>query len=177
MKSTWLPRSSGFTPFFAAITVSPSKYAVPELLRARIGGEVRRAVLVAVRMAIKASRALAGNRRAAILGRVELLLREGRQQKAQPFQLPGREYPVEHLVVIRQRDQLTLRDVTQVRTRRQVNGRRKLGQEVIRQVEIYVEPRQVARVLLLERVDQKMRKDKAAIGVFGMRQRIETFRI
>src|SRR6266849_3723370 len=118
MKSTWLPRSRGFTPFFVAITISPSKSAerhrldaVAELLRARIGGEVRRAVLVAVRMAIKASRAEAGNRRAAILGRIELLLREGRQQKAQPFQLPGREQPVEHLVVIRERDQLTLRDI------------------------------------------------------------------
>jgi hypothetical protein len=24
MKSTWLPRSSGFTPFFVAVTMSPS---------------------------------------------------------------------------------------------------------------------------------------------------------
>jgi cytochrome c peroxidase len=28
MKSTWLPRSSGFTPFFVAVTMSPSKYLV-----------------------------------------------------------------------------------------------------------------------------------------------------
>src|SRR6202011_6051463 len=43
--------------------------AVTEPLRARIGGEVRGAVLVAVRMAIEAGRALAGNRRSAIVGR------------------------------------------------------------------------------------------------------------
>src|SRR5882724_8740053 len=116
--------------------------AVAELLRAGIGSEVRRTVLVAVRMTIKASRADAGNRRTAILGRIELLLWEGRQQQAQPFQLSGREQAVEQLVVIRERDQLTLRDIAQVGARGQVDSRRKLGQEVIRQIEIYVEPGQ-----------------------------------
>jgi len=65
--------------------------AVAELLRASIGGQVCRAVLVPVRMAVKASCTEAGNRRTAILGSIELLLWEGRQQKAQPFQLPGSE--------------------------------------------------------------------------------------
>src|SRR5258707_15545455 len=64
---------------------------VAELLRAGMGGQLRPAVLVAVRMAVKASRTDAGNRRTAILGGIELLLWEGRQQKAQPFQLPGSE--------------------------------------------------------------------------------------
>src|SRR5258708_866802 len=114
-------------------------------------------------MAVKASCADAGNRRTAILGCIELLLWEGRQQKAQPFQLPGSEYSVEHLVVIRERDQLTLRDITQLGARGQVNGWRKLGQEVIRQIEIHVEPGQVPPVLLLDRVDQEVRKDEAAL--------------
>src|SRR5580704_714927 len=104
-----------------------------------VGGEVRRAVLVAVRMAIKASRAKAGNLRAAILGRIELLLREGRQQQAQPFQLPGSEKAIEQLVIIGERDQLALRDIAQIGARGQVDGWRKRGQEVIRQIEIYVE--------------------------------------
>src|SRR6266446_2244998 len=94
--------------------------AVAELLRARIGGEVRRAVLVAVRMAIKASRAKAGNLRAAILGRVELLLRKGRQQQAQSFQLPRSEKAIEQLVIIGERDQLALRDIAQIGARGQV---------------------------------------------------------
>src|SRR5712692_477131 len=151
--------------------------AVAELLRVGIGGQVRRAVLVAVRMAVKASRADAGNRRTAILGRIELLLREGRQQQAQPFQLPGRKQAVEQFVVIGERDQLTLRDIAQVGARGQVDGGRKLGQEVIRQIEIYVEPGQVSPVLLLDRVDQEGREDKAAIGMVGMRQGVESLRI
>src|SRR6266478_5128446 len=151
--------------------------AVAELLRTGIGGQVRRAVLVAVRMAVKASRADAGNRRTAILGRIELLLWEGRQQQAQPFELPRRDQAVEQLVVIGERDQLTLRDIAQIRARRQVNGWRKLGQEVIRQIEIYVEPGQVSPVLLLDRVDQEAWKNKAAVDVVGMRQGVEPLRI
>jgi hypothetical protein len=58
-------------------------------------------------MAIKASRAKAGNLRAAILGRIELLLREGRQQQAQPFQLPGSEQAIENGV--RARIQINVR--------------------------------------------------------------------
>src|SRR5258707_3336142 len=128
-------------------------------------------------MAIKASRADAGNRRAAILGRIELLLREGRQQQAQPFQLPGRKQAVEQSEVIGERDQLTLRDIAQIGARRQVDGWRKLSQEVIRQIEIDVEPGQVSPVLLLDRIDQEVRKNKAAVGVFGMRQGVEPLRI
>src|SRR6266404_867653 len=54
--------------------------AVAEPLRADTGIEVRGAVLVAVRMAIEASRTLAGHCRFAIVGGIELLLRERRQQ-------------------------------------------------------------------------------------------------
>src|ERR1700739_731499 len=53
----------------------------------------------------QSSRAKAGHLRAAILGRIELLLREGRQQQAQPFQLPGSEKAIEQLVIMGERDQ------------------------------------------------------------------------
>ena len=86
---------------------------------------------------------------AAILGGIELLLREGRQQQAQSFQLPGSKYAVEHLVVIGERDQLAVRDIAQIWARSEVNGGRKLGQEVVGQIEIYVKPGQVSPVLLL----------------------------
>src|SRR5207245_7252638 len=107
----------------------------------------------------------------------ELLLREGPQQQPQAFELPRREQAVEQFVVIGERDQLTLRDITQVGARGQVHGWRKLGQEVIRQIEIYVEPGQVSPVLLLDRVDQEAWKNKAAVDVVGMRQGVEPLRI
>jgi hypothetical protein len=48
---------------------------------------------------------------------------------------------------------------------------------VVRQIEINVEPLEVAPVLLLDRVDLKVRNDKAALLVLGMRQRIEPLRV
>ena len=98
-----------------------------EPFRAGIGGEVSGAVLVAVRMAIKASRTLAGDLRAAILGCVELLLRKGRQQQAQPFQLPRRQDAVEQLIIILDGDELPLRNVTEVQTLIEIYRRRELG--------------------------------------------------
>jgi len=70
-----------------------------------------------------------------------------------------------------------VRDIAQIRARRQVDGWWKLGQEVIREIEIYVEPGQVSSVLLLDRVDQEVRKDKATVGVVRMRQGVEPLRI
>jgi len=151
--------------------------AVAEPLGAGIGREVRGAVLVAVRMAIKASRTLAGYLGTAIVGCVELLLWKGRQQQAQPFQLSRGKNAVEQLVVIGQRDQLALRDIAQIGAWGQIHRRRKLGQEVIRQIKIQIEPLQVSAVLLLDRVDQEVRKDKAALGMVGVRQGIEPLRI
>src|ERR1700752_1952431 len=119
-------------------------------------------------MAVKASRSDARKLRTAILGRVELLLWKGRQQQAQPFQLPRGKNAVEQLIVIGQRDQLTLRNIAQIGTLRQVHGRRKLGQEMIRQIELDIEPLQVPPILLLDRVDQEVRKDKAALLVLGV---------
>jgi hypothetical protein len=68
---------------------------------------------------------------------------------------------------------LTLRDIAQIRARREVNGWRKLGQEVIREIKIYVEPGQVSP----DRIDREVRKNKAAVGVFGMRQGVEPLRV
>ena len=141
-----------------------------EPLRAGVGGEVGGAVLVAVRVAVEARRTDAGQRRLAIVGGVELLLRERRQQQAQSFQLPGRENAVEHLVVVGERDQLALRDITEIGARGQVHRRRKRGQKAFGQIEIDVEAGQVAVVLPLYRVDRHFRKHKAAGRVEGMRQ-------
>ena len=128
-------------------------------------------------MAIKAGGTLAGSLGSAILGDIELLLWKGRQQQAQPFQLSRRKNAVEQPVKIGERDQLALRYVAQIGALCQEHGRRKFGQEVVRQIEINVEPLQVSPVLLLDRVDQEVRKDKAALLVLGVRQRIEPLRI
>jgi hypothetical protein len=48
---------------------------------------------------------------------------------------------------------------------------------VVRQIEINVEPLQVSPVLLLDRVDLKVRNDKAALLVLRVRQRIEPLRV
>src|SRR5439155_26279461 len=128
-------------------------------------------------MAIKAGGTLAGSLGSAILGDIELLLWKGRQQQAQPFQLSRRKNAVEQPVKIGERDQLALRYVAQIGALCQEHGRGKLGQEMVRQIEINVEPLQVSPVLLLDRVDQEVRKDKAALLVLGVRQRIEPLRI
>src|SRR6266446_1904375 len=84
---------------------------------------------------------------------------KGVSNRRSPSSCLGVRMPFEQLVVIGQRDQLVLRYVAQIGARCQVHGRRKLGQEVIRQIEVNVEPLQVAPVLLLYCVDQEVRKD------------------
>ena len=56
--------------------------AVAELLRADVADQVRRAVGVAVGVAVEAGHAAAGLDAAAVVGRVELLLRERRDAAA-----------------------------------------------------------------------------------------------
>ena len=88
--------------------------AVAEPLRADVADQVRGAVLWPLSGSRSRPTPLAGHRRLAIVGRVELLLRERRQQQAQPFQLPRLEDAVEQLVEVVERDQLALRDIAQV---------------------------------------------------------------
>ena len=119
MKSTWLPSSSGFTPFFCRsnyigteigrallelgeilnclqsplrpeqpLDIDPAQRhgldTVTEPLRTRIGCEMGAAVLMPVRVAVEARCSLTGYCRLAVIRRVELLLREWREQEAQP---------------------------------------------------------------------------------------------
>src|SRR3979411_1362748 len=98
-----------------------------ERLRAGIRRKVGRAVLVAVRMAIKAGRTGARELDLAILRHVELLLCERRPQQAHPLQLPGSKEAVELLEEILERNQLAARDITHLGVRGQVHPWRKLG--------------------------------------------------
>ena len=141
-----------------------------KLLRADVAHEVRRAVCVPVHVAIETDHALARFQRAAVVRGIELLLGERRQQEPQPLQLLRVEDAVEEPKVVAQTDDLAVRHVAQIEAGGQENGRRKLRQEMVRQIEIQIEPRQIAVFLLLDLVDVKLRKQHPAFGMIGVRQ-------
>jgi len=73
----------------------------------------------------------------AVLGLIELLLRKWRQQKLHSFELNRRHKSDHQLVVIF--EQLAMRHVTELRMRRQEDGRRKFRSERIRKIEMMSE--------------------------------------
>src|SRR5262249_46966788 len=80
--------------------------AMAELLRANVADEVAGAVGVAVDVAVETRDAAAGLDGAAVLGLVELLLREGCDEEAESFDLLGVEDAVEELVIVVNGDDL-----------------------------------------------------------------------
>src|ERR1700681_3858567 len=92
-----------------------------------IGRKMGRPVGVTVRVAIQAAHASARLLGAAILGLVELLLRKRRHQKTQSLKLLGIYYAVEQLIIIVDGDELTLRNIAEVRPLIEIDRRRKLG--------------------------------------------------
>ena len=99
-----------------------------------------------------------------------------RQQQPQPFQLLRVQDAVEQLEVVAQPDDLALRHVAQVGARGEEDRRRKLGHEMVGQIEVEIEPRQVAILLLLDLVDMVLGKQHSAFRMIGMRQRQEALR-
>ena len=110
-------------------------------LRPDVADQVGRRRRVAVDVAVEAGHALhaVGLLRLAVGGGVELLLRELRHQQAHALQVLGVQDAVEDLLEVLDGHHLALRDVAQVGPRRQEDGRRELGQEVLGQVEVEVE--------------------------------------
>jgi hypothetical protein len=80
-------------------------------LRAIVRVQVEGGVGVAVRMAIEAGDAQAGHVDLAVVGLVELLLGERRQQQAHAFHLDGCHDPNQEGKEVRDRQQLPLRDI------------------------------------------------------------------
>src|SRR5688500_3219168 len=74
-----------------------------------------------------------------IISGVELLLWKLRDKQTQTFELFRIQDPIEQLVKVICRDQLSLGNVAEIFSRRQKQRRRKLGQEMVRQIEIHVE--------------------------------------
>src|SRR6478609_10391841 len=141
------------------------------LLGTNVAHEVRRAVGVAIDVTVEARNTEARPIRTSIVDVVELLLRERRQQQTQPVELLRIQQALEQLVVVVRRDQLTLRNIPKVWLRSEVDRRRKLGQELVGQIEVQVEARQIAPCLAQYFVDRKVREEHAALRLLRMRQR------
>src|ERR1700687_193252 len=99
--------------------------SMAELLRANVTNQMGGAIRAAIGMAVKAGHTKAWLFGATIFGRVELLLRKGRQQQTKAFQLFGIKNAVEYLVVVVDRDEFSLGNIPEVRARGQINCRRK----------------------------------------------------
>src|SRR5690606_15071911 len=151
-------------------------YPPAHLLRPNVADEMRRRIRVAVRVTVEARHAEMRPLTAPVVGHVELLLRERRDEQSEPFELLRIQDTVEQLEKVLRRHELALRDVAELRTRRQVDRRRELGQEVLGNIELDVEAVQVALLLREDLVDMLLREHHAAFFVERMRQRLETLR-
>src|SRR5260370_8295386 len=109
---------------------------VPELLRADVADEVERGIRMAVGVAVEACDATARARRSPVLGLIELLLREGRKEQTQTFDLLGIEDAIEQLVIILDGDEFSLQYVAEVRPRGQVARPPEFRQHLTRQINI-----------------------------------------
>ena len=131
-------------------------------------------LVVAVGMAVETRDAAMRFLRAPVAGHVELLLRKRREQQAQAVELLRIQDAVEKIHEIVDRHALALRHIAEVGPRGEKDGRGKFRQEMIGQIEVEIEARQVALLLFLQLLDLELRKEHAAFGMIRMRQREES---
>lgn len=124
-----------------------------KLLRPDISDQMGGCIGMSVRMTLKAHDATARSLRTPVAGLIELLLRKRRDQQPQAFELFRIQNAVEEFVEVLDRDEFALRDISKVRPCRQEDRCGKLRQEMIRQVEIQIEARQIAVFLFLDFID------------------------
>src|SRR5260370_35087882 len=110
-----------------------------KLLWTDVTHKVRGPIGVAIRMTVQAGHSSARMLRSSIFRLVELLLRKCGQKQAQALQLFRIRNPVKQFIVVIKRNQLALRHIAEVRTRRKINGRREFRQEKFRDVEVQIE--------------------------------------
>src|SRR5207245_256416 len=145
-------------------------------LRANVRGLVEGGVGVAVGVTVETRDAEALDVGLAVVGLVELLLGERREQQAHAFHLDRRQDAVQNREVVPDREQLPARDIAQLRPGRQEYGWRKLRQQMVRQIEVGVEPFERPRFLLVDLRDLELRKDHATGRVLDVRRRKEPLR-
>ena len=136
-----------------------------ELLGSDVADQMGAGVRMSVGMTFKAHDATTWAHRAPVLSLVELLLRERSEQQAQALELLGIQDPVEQFVIVLNGHQFTLRHVTEIGPRRQINWRRKLGEEMVGQIKIKVEAGEISPFLLLNLLDVELGEHHSAFCV------------
>ena len=131
-------------------------------LRAVVRVEVELPGGVPVDMAVETGDAEARLAALAVIGRIEFLLRQRRQQNLQAVELDRGQDILEQTVKVIDRDNLTARDIAELWTVLQEDGRRELGQKSLGQVELDIEPLEP-----WKHVDLQIREDLAAVDCWG----------
>ena len=114
---------------------------------------VRGGIRVSVGVTVEAGDSLMRQQRAAVGCRVELRLRKRRDQQTQSFELLWIQDLLKQFIEIAERHQFALGDVSEIRTGREINRGGKFREQMLRQVIVQVEARQIAADLLLCFVD------------------------
>ena len=127
---------------------------MPERIGPDVTDGMRRGIGVAVRMAVEARDTLMRLHAPPVLRHVELLLWKRSDQQAKSLKLFWIENLFEQPLEVVERDELSCRDVSQIRTRHKKYCRRKFWNEVIGKIEIEIEPREITPSLLGRLVDQ-----------------------
>src|SRR6187401_3542721 len=138
------------------------------LLGTNVADEMGRRIRMPVDVAVEARNPQAWAIGAAIVDVIELLLRKGRQEQAQAIELLRIQEALEEVVVVVGGDELPLGHVALVRLRGQEDRRWKLGQEVLGQIEVEIEARQIAPGLPGDLVNREAGEEHAALRLLGM---------
>ena len=138
-------------------------------LRANIGREVKGAVGVEIRVAVKAGHTVALLGNLAVLGLVEFFLRKRSEKKPQAFHLDRRDNAVHDFIEIADGEQLTARHISEFGTCGEENRRRKLRGDVVRKVEVDIEAPEIASFLAPNFVNLPIREDLASRRLLDMR--------
>ena len=112
------------------------------LLGPYVWSDVELTARVAIHMTIQARHSQAGLGTLAIVGRVELFLRERRHQQTQAIELHGCQDVFEQAVIVVDRDHFASGNVAQLGPVLQKHRRRKLGQKGLGEIELDVVPLQ-----------------------------------
>src|SRR5260370_25973163 len=135
------------------------------------------AVGTAVRVAIEAGDSAARLHRTTIVRLIKLLLRKGSEQQPQPFDLLRIQNSVEQIIEIVDRYQFSLGNIAEVRPRGQINCGRELGKEVLRKIEVEIEPGKVTLLLFQQFLDFEVRENHSTFGMVGVGQRLKALRV
>src|SRR5262245_56137535 len=114
-----------------------------KFLRTNIADQMRPSIRMPIHVTIKASDTTAWKLGAPVFCLIELLLWERRQKQPQAFELLWIQDPIEHFEMVGDCQELPMAHVAEVGPSGQKNGWRKFRHEMIREIEIEIEARQI----------------------------------